>query len=172
MARCAPAAPTERSRLVVSEIEPSSSFHPTGKPISTATQISDFRPLISIPSGLLHSAFSLKFFAWRSSGGDSCATYARQASGSAHRISLGGAVLFSSTLVKQSHFFRQPDRHTALPSASRAFYLGRPLNPATSCAHPYGSFAFGFLTVRISHIMSRGGRPQAPSFVGFPPGGG
>ena len=65
MARCASAAPTERSRLVVSEIEPSTSFHPTGKPISYSV-VRFYRS----PS----FGFRLKFFAWRSAGGDFCAT--------------------------------------------------------------------------------------------------
>jgi len=86
-ARCAPAAPTERSRLVVSEIEPSPSFHPTGKPTSYSV-VRFYRS----PS----FGFRLKFFAWRSAGGGFCATYARQAPGPAHRISLGGAVMFAS----------------------------------------------------------------------------
>ena len=63
---------TERSRLVVSEIEPSPSFiRPGNRP---PIQSSGF-------TGLLHSAFSLKFFALALSGWRFCATCARHPSG-------------------------------------------------------------------------------------------
>ena len=72
---------------VVSEIESSPSFHPTGNPTSYSVVRFHRSPSFG---------FSLKFFVLALSGCRFCATYARQPSGTAHRISLGGAAMFSS----------------------------------------------------------------------------